>query len=175
MNPWYFLIFRQYIKGKKQKYGVKFYELYESDGLTLHSFICSDLPYSDNHDLGQTGAIVLKLMEDFLGKGYSVLADNFYNSVKLAKHLSKQKTYICGTLRSDCKGNPRNIVKKKLKKGESVWKRSDNVVAGKWKNKHDVLTISNEHSVEMAPVLNKRGQLTTKPNIVCVYNNGIHE
>ena len=111
-------------------------------------------------------------MEDFLGKEYSVFADNFCNTMKLAKHLSKQKTYICGTLCGDRKGNPKDIVKKKLKKGESVLKRSDDVVVCQWKNKHDVLTISNKHSVELVPVPSKRGQLTTKPNIVCDYNNG---
>ena len=92
---------------------MKFYKLHELDGLILCSFICSGLLYSDTHDLGQTGAIVLELMEDFLGKGYSVFADNFYNSVKLAMHLLKQKTYICGTLPGDRKGNPKDIVKKK--------------------------------------------------------------
>ena len=97
------LIFRQYIKGKKHKPGVKFYELCKSDELILHSFIYNGLPYPDTHDLGQTGAIVLKLIEDFLGKGYSVFVDNFYSSVKLAKHLSKQKTYISGTLRGNRK------------------------------------------------------------------------
>ena len=90
------------------------------------------MPYPDTHDLEQTGATVLKLMEDFLGKGYSVFSDNFYNSVKYIKHLSKQKTYICETRRGDRKGSPRDIVKKKLKKRESVWKRSDDVVVCKW-------------------------------------------
>ena len=112
-------------------------------------------------------------MEDFLGKGYSVFSDNFYNSVKLVKHLSKQKTYICETHRGDRKGNPRDIVKKKLKKGESVWKRSDDVVVCKWKDKQEVLTMSNKQTVEMVPVTNKRGQLTTKPNTVRDYNNGM--
>ena len=111
---------------------MKFYKLHELDGLILCSFICSGLLYSDTHDLGQTGAIVLELMEDFLGKGYSVFSDNFYNSVKYIKHLSKQKTYICETRRGDRKGSPRDIVKKKLKKRESVWKRSDDVVVCKW-------------------------------------------
>ena len=82
-----------------------------------------------------------------------MFADNFYNSVKLAKYLSKQKTYICGTLHGDCKGNPKDIVKKKLKKGESVWKRSNDVVVCKWKDKLNVLTISDKHSVEMVPVI----------------------
>ena len=90
---------------------MKFYKLCELDGLTSRSFIYSGLPYPDTHDLGQTGAIVPKLMEDFLGKRYSVFADNFYNSVKLAKHLWKQKMNICGTLCGDHRGNPKYIVK----------------------------------------------------------------
>ena len=107
-------------------------------------------------------------MEDFLGKGYSVFADNFCISVKLAKHLSKQKTYICGTLCGDRKGNPKDIVKKKLKKGESVLKRSDDVVVCQWKNKHDVLTISNKHSVELVPVPNKRGSSPLSPTLYVI-------
>ena len=59
------LTFRQYIKEKKHKYGAKFYELCESDGFILGSFIYSGLPCPETLDLRQTGAIVLKLMEDF--------------------------------------------------------------------------------------------------------------
>ena len=69
----------------------------------------------------------------------------------------KAKTYICGTLHGDRKVNPKGIVKKKLKKEESLCKRSNDVVVCKWKDKRNVLTISNKHSVEMAPVPNKRG------------------
>ena len=47
--------------------------------------IYSGIPYPDPHSLCQTGAIVLKVMEDFIGKGYTVYADNFYNSVNLTK------------------------------------------------------------------------------------------
>ena len=60
-----------------------------------------------------------------------------------------------------------------MKKGESVWKRSDDIVVCNWKNKRNVLTISNKHSVEMVPVPNKRGQLITKPSIKRDYNNGM--
>ena len=172
MNQW---CFGEAVLCLKHKYGVKFYELCESDGLILHSFIYSGLPYPDTHDLGQTAAIVLKLMKYFLGKQYSVFGDNFYNSVKLAKHLWKQKTYICGTLCGDRKENPKEIVKKKLKKGKFVWKRSDDIVPCKWKGKRDVFTIFNKRSFEMVPVPNKRRKLTTNSNIVHGYNNGMSE
>ena len=167
------LIFRQYIKNKRHKYGIKFYELYESRGLILRSFIYSGLPYPDIHDLGRTGAIVLKLMEDFLGKGYTVFDDNYYNSVKLTNFMSKKQTYICGTLRSDRKGNPKEVVSKKLKKREVEWKRRETVVVSKWKDKRDVLTISNKHKLKLVPVKNKRGEVIMKPNIVSNYNNGM--
>ena len=112
-------------------------------------------------------------MEDFLGKGYTVYADNYYNSVKLTKHLSKNQTYICGTLRNDRRGNPNEVTKKKLKKGELQWRRNGTVVVSKWKDKRDVLTISNKHKAELVPVKNKRGEVRMKPNIVRDYNNGM--
>ena len=52
------LIFCQYIKGKKHKYGVKFYKLCELDVLILCPCIYSGLPYPDTHDLGQTGETI---------------------------------------------------------------------------------------------------------------------
>ena len=62
------LIFRQYIKNKRHKYGVKFYELCESDGIVLRVSIYSGVPYQDIHGLRQTGAIVMKLNGGFSGK-----------------------------------------------------------------------------------------------------------
>ena len=66
------LILRQYTKNKKHKYGVKFYELCESDGIVMNVKIYSGEPTPDIHSLGQTGAIVLNLVEKFLGKGYQL-------------------------------------------------------------------------------------------------------
>ena len=60
------LIFRQYIKNKRHKYGVKFYELCESDGIVLRVSIYLGVPYQDIHGLRQTGA--MKLNGGFSGK-----------------------------------------------------------------------------------------------------------
>ena len=102
-------------------------------------------------------------MGDFLGKGYSVFADNFYNSVKLAKHLSKQKTYIF----RDCKGNPKDIVKKKLKKGKENLCGSGRINATSW----PFLTKSQCWVNDPSTQTNVGS--STKPNIVCDYNNGM--
>ena len=82
------LVFRQYIKNKRHKYGVKFYELCESDGVVLRAKIYSGESTPDIHSLGQTAAIVLELIGKFLGQGHCVYTDNFYNSFELAKHMT---------------------------------------------------------------------------------------
>ena len=45
------VIFRQYIKNKKHKHRVKFYELSDSNGLFLRSMIYSGMPNSDPDSL----------------------------------------------------------------------------------------------------------------------------
>ena len=77
------LMFRQYIKNKRYKYGVKLYELCESNGIVLRISVYSGEGYSDQDNLGQTGAIVQYLLDDFLDKGYHVFTDNYYNSIPL--------------------------------------------------------------------------------------------
>ncbi|XP_064601226.1 piggyBac transposable element-derived protein 4-like [Liolophura sinensis] len=99
--------------------------------------------------------------------------DNYYNSVGLVKRLTNRSTYICGTLRFDRKENPKEVASNKLKKGEHAWKRSESVVVCKWKDKRDVLTISNMHRVKMINVVNRRQQMSIKPNIVQDYNDGM--
>ena len=71
------LVFRQYIKNKRHKYGVKFYELCESKGLVLKASIYSGEGFPDDHALGQSGAIVVNLMDGLLQKGYRLFVDNY--------------------------------------------------------------------------------------------------
>ena len=52
------LLFRQYIKNKRHKYGIKYYELCTSDGLIRRASIYSAQSFDDDQSLGQSGAIV---------------------------------------------------------------------------------------------------------------------
>ena len=52
---------------------------------------------------------------------------------------------------------------------ETQW----NFAVSKWKDKRDVLTISNKHKLELVPVKNKRGEVRMKPNTERDYNNGM--
>ena len=60
----------------------------------------------------------------------------------------------------------------KLKKGEVVWRTSDDVAVLKWKDKREVYTISNKHTQpKLVPVTNRRGDQKMKPDSVKDYNN----
>ena len=87
------LIFRQYIPGKRQKYGVKLYMLCEPSGYAWNFFIyCGKLdPISG---FGHAETVVLKLMEKLLDCGRVLYVDNFYTSVPLAEELLKRKTLL---------------------------------------------------------------------------------
>ena len=165
------LVFRQYIKNKRHKYGIKFYELCTYDGLVLTVEAYGGQGFNDEHNLGQTTTVVLKLMNPFLIKGYDVFTDNYYNSVALTEFLSKQGTYLTGTLRKDRKGNSKAVTAGKLKKGEMIWRIKDDISVCKWKDKRDVLTISNAHSPTLIKVTNRLGKEKEKPNIVRDYND----
>ena len=52
------LVFRQYIKNKRHKYSIKFFELCTDDGLVLKIQIYSGTKFTDTESLGQTGSIV---------------------------------------------------------------------------------------------------------------------
>ena len=166
------MISLQYIKNKRHKYGSKFFELCESKGIVLKVSIYSGEGYEDPNNLGQTGAIVLHL-EGYLDKGYSVYTDNYYNSIPLTEFLTSHSTYITGTLRKNRKGLPKNVINKKLKKGEHEWGRKGATVVCRWKDKRDIYVISNKQQVQMVNAINRRGEEKVKPNIVVDCNNHI--
>ena len=54
-----------------------------------------------------------------------------------------------------------------------VWCSLNDITVCKWKDKREVLTISNAHQAEMVSVSNRRGKEKMKPNIVKDYNEAM--
>ena len=65
------LLFRQYIKNKRHKYGIKQNELCTNDGIVLRVAIYGGKSFEDRENLGAKGAIVLHLVNHYLDKGYA--------------------------------------------------------------------------------------------------------
>lgn len=163
------LVFRQYIKGKRHKYGIKLYSLTEPFGLTLKFLIYSGKD-GELSGKGHTTKVVMNLMRGKLGKGHALFMDNFYNSFSLAALLLSEQTYCTGTLRPDRKFNPEDVKKAVLKKGETTAGYAEGIMIGKWKDKRIVTYVSSEYENEMVTVVNKRGQEVQKPLPIVQYN-----
>lgn len=166
---WGRLVFRQYIKNKRHKYGIKFYCLNEPQGITVKMKIYAGQGDSTSGK-GHASKVVMEMLNPFLGKGHSVFMDNFYNGFPLAAKLLSLKTYMTGTLRNDRKYLPKEVTTAKLRKGETVSRYADGVVVAKWKDKRNVLYMSTEFENEMGVSRNKRGVLREKPVPIIKYN-----
>ena len=166
------LVFRQYIKNKRLKYGIKFFELFTNDGFVLKTEIYSGQKFQDPQSLGRTGAVTLHLMDPYLDKGYHLFTDNRYNSLPLTKYMSLQRTYT-GTLRSNRKYSPVDVMKKKLKKGEMISKSLNDISVIKWKDKRDMRMGTNAFVPELFESVNRHGNSKQKPNVIHVCNQNM--
>lgn len=162
--------FRQYIPGKRHKYGIKVFKLCGDQGYTYNIKIYAGKEETPTETPVGT-RVVSELMEPLLQSGRILCTDNFYTSVGLAHELLEKKTHLLGTLRKRRKYNPKPVIDAKLKKGEIITKQSNtNVIVGKWKDKRDVLFLTTESVPEMVEVETKNGTVQ-KPSTIVQYNN----
>ncbi|KAJ8934842.1 hypothetical protein NQ318_016178 [Aromia moschata] len=84
------LSFKQYIKTKRHRFGIKLYVLCDCEtGFVLDFLVYigknTDITLIDN--LGSSGSVVVKLLEPYLNKGHTFYSDNYYTSPSLSIYL----------------------------------------------------------------------------------------
>lgn len=163
------LTFRQYIKNKRHKYGIKLYMLTTFEGIIVKFMVYTGM-LDDCGGKGHTEKVVMNLLGGMMDVGHSLYMDNYYNSYELAKQLAARKTHCTGTLRSNRKSFPKEVGSKKLKRGETIAKYANGIMIGKWKDKRDVVYISNEYKNDMVQIQNKRREIKSKPLPIINYN-----
>lgn len=166
------LVFRQFIKGKKHKYGMKLYLLAEPNGMILRCNAYSGAQ-GELGGVGHAEKVVMSLLQGFENKGHGLYMDNFYNSVSLSRKLLDKGTYVTGTLRKGRRENPKVVAGAKIKKGEIITKYSHGVGVSKWRDKREVLFLSTEFEENMIDVQLKRGDTVKKPKAIVMYNENM--
>lgn len=104
------LKFKQYIANKKHKFGIKIFKLCLKGGYTYNFSIYCGKEYNVGESV--PSAVVMKLMGNLLDCGRTLCTDNYYTSVSLAHSLLNRQTHLIGTLRSNRKFNPKNVIEK---------------------------------------------------------------
>jgi hypothetical protein len=144
------LKFKQYISNKRHKFGIKLFKLCLKGGYLYDLKVyCGQENDKERSETVPT-KVVMNLVQQLLGKGRTLCTDNYYTSVELAHKLLDEKTYLLGTLRSNRKNNPKNVIQKKLKKGEMVAEGSNTgIFVEKWRDKRDVTMLNTKFVPEM--------------------------
>lgn len=108
------LSFKVYMPLKSAKFGIKFYELCESDSSYVWNFFIytgKTTAFEDDiKDEMFSTKVVLQLIKPLLDKGYRVTMDNFFTSSSLFNLLVSRNTDCLGTIRINRNGIP-NIIK----------------------------------------------------------------
>ncbi|XP_018572737.1 piggyBac transposable element-derived protein 4-like [Anoplophora glabripennis] len=164
------LVFKQYIPLKTHKYGVKLFKLCSGEGYTWNlKLYCGK---EQDASASVPTKIVMTLSEKLLDQGRTAITDNWYTSIDLANKLLDRNTHLLGTLRSNRRGNPKDVIQKKLKRGDIIAKENARgITIMKWKDKRDVLLLSTKHTDQMLDI-HVRGETKRKPQAVLDYNKG---
>lgn len=168
MVPWRGRLgFRQYIPGKRHKYGVKLYKLCLPEGYTYNIEIYAGkngtiIEKSHSHD------IVMKLLNGLLFEGRILFTDSFYTSVPLGEELLEKNTFICGTVKINKKFLPPQAKQKQKRGGIMSFENRCGVKFLKWTDKRPVcmLTTSKNHRCKFVQGTNGK----VKPDAVFDYN-----
>ena len=129
----------------------------------------SEVERAKGHSYGVVMGLLRKM--EALNKGHTVYVDNYYTSPTLFDDLCAVDTPAVGTLRLNRSEVP-VALKQKLKKGDTVFRQRDNLLALKWQDKRDVAVLSTKHMPMMAVTAANdfEGNPIVKPEAVLNYN-----
>ena len=91
--------FRQYIKSKPGRYGIKIWAICDSKSSYAWKMEIYAGKKSGSREVNQGERVVLSLTEEIEKSGRNVTCDNFFTSLSLAKKLLTKKLTMVGTIR----------------------------------------------------------------------------
>ena len=110
------LKFKQRMPLKQVKVGIKMFVVSEAQTGYCHKFqIYLGKKGEDNGnkvDLGKTGLVCVRLLRGLQHRGFKVYFDHFYTSVPLFYYLSSRGISACGTIRTNRKFFPKEMLSK---------------------------------------------------------------
>ena len=135
--------FRQYIKSKHHRYGVKAFAVCDSKtAYCLKYDIYTGGAYQYDRVLGQGCSVVLKLAES-MPEGSIFYTDSFYTSPTLAQTLFEKKMGLVGTVQRNRQGMPDALKNDPTREPKFVFK--DPILGVSFKDRKDVRMLSTVH------------------------------
>nr|XP_039248218.1 piggyBac transposable element-derived protein 4-like isoform X3 [Styela clava] len=142
------ICFREYIKTKRARVGIKVWVLAESKtGYVSRLQIYTGKDPSASSEIGQASRVINDLIAPFENLNHHLYVDNFYTSPDLFASLLERGVYACGTMRPNRKGFPKDLsINDSNKRGFSDWRASGELLAQSWLDNRAVYFLSTIHS-----------------------------
>ena len=161
---------KKYRHQRRYKYSIKILKLCFKPGYT-YNFQTYCNKKSDQESMSPTNAVI-SLCQNIFYKGHTICTDRWYTSIDLAQELITKSTHLVGVVQQNCRGISKEVVTKKLKRGEIFAKENSiGLTLMKWRDKRNVLLLSTKHSVETV-TNRKRKSNCIRPKILLDYNIG---
>jgi len=136
-----------------------------------------EVPADLEASVGKPGAIVVRLMQPLLGKGYQIFTDSYFTSSNLYQYLHNRQTAACGELKKHKEANfPSSFLSGKLNRGETRYGMHGNVVASRFMdgNKEAYVMTTMHRPDQLTTEAKKRdkdGKKIMKNKVLAGYNS----
>ncbi len=166
--------FKQYLKDKPTKWGIKVFVLSESvSGYVkrLQVYTGKESELSSGR-LGLGANVVLELIKGLEQNHPHIYMDNFYTSPSLFLSLYNKEVLACGTCRLNRKHYPKDLDVKsgKVQSGFYDYRSCGPLLASVWKDKRIIHFLSTIHSVPEPPqpaTVRRRTDTGTRIDVQC--------
>ena len=163
---------KQYMPKKPTKRGFKVWVRADSK----NGYVCQMDFYTgkqgDRVEVGLGANIVRRLSESLVGQHYSLYMDNYFSSISLFKTLLELGIYATGTLRSNRKLFPTDLVplvKKGLpSRGNFVFRQHGNISVIVWQDTKPVVIISSQHSPSTTGTVQRKKKSGERIDVVSI-------
>ena len=158
--------FRVYMQAKPDKYGLKMWMMADSESYYVKNFDVYLGKQDEKSEVNQSQRVVLQLSQ-CLGEGYNITTDNFFTSFPLAHHLLQRNITLLGTLRSNKKGIPKELLDPKRDECSSEFRFTNDFTLVSYvpKKKKNVLILSSGKPENRVQNTEKK-----KPMLIIAYN-----
>lgn len=156
------------IPSKPAKYGIKIWCICDSaTGYVLKMTVYLGKEAGADRAVGLGQSTVMDLVNGLNLAGRTLIADNFFSSLSLAKLLCQKKIEFVGTMRKNKKELPKEFVKNKRPAGEVIFgfQQDAMIVSYSPERNKTVVLLSTEHN-------NADLSANGKPEVIMTYNKG---
>lgn len=156
------IVFKQFMKGKRHKYGIKIFRLCDATGYCYRFEVYAG---KTRREENVTSKLCLRLMRpSFLDNGHVLFVDNYFTSYDLARKLWARKTHLVGTLRRNRKDNPRELLNQRMKQGDyAAASDGEGVLVLRFFDKREVVILTTFHNTKKQLHLSQR---TRQPRLL---------